>query len=518
MKHRYIKRIILCTVVLFSLSFNKALSQTPQVIWSKTFGGSNKDYGNCIRQTFDSGFIAIGRTYSSDGQVTGYHGVEDIWVIRLSKDGTLLWQKCLGSSGIDQGLNIIQTADSGFAFTGYVWGSDGDVTNYFGGQDVWVGKLDKNGTLTWAKSYGGSHFDAGYAIQQTSDGGYIVACATASNDNEVTGNHGGTTDGWILKINDTGAVGWSKCYGGSNEDIINSIYQTADGGYIASGYTRSSDGDVAVNRGDYDYWVFKINDTGSIVWEQTYGGSNSDMATMMSPVNNAYVVTGESNSIDGDITNHFGGNDMWNIKIDSAGNKIWSKCYGGADEDAGSSVMPTNDGGVITCGTTTSLDGDVTNNYGNGDMWLIKTDAAGNLQWQKNLGGDSIDAGAFAIPTFDNAIVAFGWTRSVDHDLSSSHGSADMWAIKLAVPEVVTTPIKQPISVYPIPANYILNFQLPDDINYSAYSVFDVLGKSVISSSCKEGNNSIYVSNLPSGLYFLQIAGYPTPVKFIVLH
>jgi len=164
---------------------------------------------------------------------------------------------------------------------GETWSNDGDVSGNHGGSDYWVVKLNSSGDIEWQKCLGGTNSDGGifndyiYSIQQTSDGGFIMACETMSNDGDVSGNHG-SYDAWVVKLNSLGDIEWQKCLGGTNRDIANSIQQTSDGGFIVAGYTYSNDGDVSGNHGYCDAWVVKLNSSGDIEWQKCLGGTNWD--------------------------------------------------------------------------------------------------------------------------------------------------------------------------------------------------------------------------------------------------
>jgi len=510
------KRFVLlfCELILFICLFtvcDVSFAQIPVIQWQSSFGGSDRDYSNYIQQTKDSGYIAIGRTYSSDGQITGFHAPatnEDIWVIKLTATGALAWEKCLGGSGTDQGKCIQQTKDGGYILTGWTNSTDGDITQSFGGGDVWVVKLNDTGNIVWQRSYGEMGDDEGYYIQQTSDSGFIVAGRT---DYEPGYHFGTGTDMWVIKLDDTGGLTWKKCYGGTNDDEAYAIHQTNDGGYIVGGITASSDGDVTYNHGGmYDYWVVKIDDTGKIVWQHTYGGSGDDEGKDISlTIDSGYIMTGFSSSTDGDKTSVFGGYDIWTIKINDTGGIIWNKSYGGSSDDYAASVQQTADSGYVIAGYSYSSDGEVSANYGDLDMWVVKTDSMGNLQWQKNLGGDSIDECSRAIQTFDGGFAVIGWTRSVDHDVTSNHGAADIWVAKLrdsAVTALVPITIKQDLFyVYPNPANSVLNITAQNLI--TQITITNLIGQTIFTQSYNAVQVQVDVAHFPPGVYFVKING-----------
>lgn len=184
-------------------------------------------------------------------------------------------------------------------------------------------KLNATGNVEWQKTLGGSdYFDLAHSIQQTSDGGYIVAGESSSNDGDVTGNHG-LRDFWIIKLNTTGDIEWQKCFGGSNDDEARSIQQTTDGGYIVAGNSLSDDGDVTENHGGRDFWVVKLDSTGNIEWQKSYGGSNDDGAHFIRQTEDGgYIIAGNSESNDGDVTGNHGEGDFWIVKLVGDGTPI----------------------------------------------------------------------------------------------------------------------------------------------------------------------------------------------------
>ncbi len=293
-------------------------------------------------------------------------------------------------------------------------------------------------------------------MQQTTDGGYIVAGFTTSNDSDITFNHGGE-DVWIIKLNASGTLAWQKTYGGTADEMATAIQQTTDGGYIVGGLSNSTDGDVTGNHGGDDYWVLKLNDTGAIQWENSYGGSNDEddgdeayPGTIEQTIDGGYVLTGTTNSTDGDVTGYHGGTlyDFWVVKLSPTGSIVWEKCLGGTQDDDGYFVQQTADTGYIVSGTSNSLDGDITHNLGTYDYWIVKLSSSGNLVWQKNYGG-SHDEYAYCIhPTSDSEYIVCGFSKSNDSEVSGNHGDYDGWVLKLGYCNLpATSNISGPVTV-----------------------------------------------------------------------
>lgn len=336
--------------------------------------------------------------------------------------------------------------------------NDGDVGSHQPGfqRDFWVFKLDSNGNLIWENTYGGGGIDQAYAIQQTIDGGYIVVGDTSSSNGDVSSHHGGLTDAWVIKLNANGALIWEQTYGGSGDDTASNIQQTSDGGYIVSGTTASVDGDISQNHGGQDIWVFKLFSNGVIDWSETYGGSSIDRISfgvnlqfnndaLQQTNDGGYMVSGYTNSNDGDISSNHGAFDAWIFKLDANGNLAWEKTYGGSNYEDGGSIQQTLDGNYIIATQTRSYDGDVGQLHGTirMDFWVFKIDPTGVLLWEQTYGGTNED-GANAIQQVSNCeYILTGYARSSNWDVGGNQGQSDFWVVKLQMewpPPLVTTP------------------------------------------------------------------------------
>jgi len=363
---------------------SKAIAQQ-LLYWAKTYGGSGYDYAHSIQQTSDGGYIVAGSTESFGA------GGKDFWVLKLDSSGTVEWQKTYGGGGNDWNSSIQQTSDGGYIVAG--------STESFGagGKDFWVLKLDSNGTVMWQKTYGGSSYDGAYSIQQTQDGGYIVA-----------GSFGG--DAWVLKLNSSGNVQWQKTYGGSSYDFAHSIQQTEDGGYIVAGETES------FGAGGYDFWVLKLDSSGNVEWQKTYGGNTDDYnytQSIQQTSDGGYIMAGETYSFG------VGWPDFWVLKVDSSSNVEWQKTYGGSEWDRAHSIQQTSDGGYIVAGCTESF------GAGWDDSWVLKLDQSGNVLWQKTYGDGSYDHASSIQQTSDGGYIVAGDTESF------GAGWSDAWVLKL---------------------------------------------------------------------------------------
>lgn len=377
-------------------------AQTPTIEWQHTFGGSALEQGSAVRPTSDGGYIVTGISASNDGMVTDNHGGNDHWVLKLDALGAVEWKKSLGGSLGDQGYNVRQTSDGGYIFSGYSGSSDGDVSPGNGSLDFWIVKTDGLGNIEWENTLGGSGAESAYDVIQTLEGGYGAFGfeQTGSVNGDVDGNHG-SFDYWFCKLDVTGALQWQRCLGGSTTDQGFSVVQTEDSGYVFAGYSSSTDGEVTGNHGGNDYWIVKIDKTGVLLWEKSYGGTASDRGFNIAKTDDGgFIVNGVTASSDGDVVGSHGGLDLWVLKLDENGDMEWQKCLGGSGDDFGRDVLQTPDGGYVVCGKTNSTDGDVTGVQGDFDYWIVKLDPTGAIVWQKTIGGTAGEAGPGSLVPF----------------------------------------------------------------------------------------------------------------------
>ena len=362
-------------------------------------------------------------------------------------------RKLLGGISQEEAFSIQQTNDGGYIVAGNSLSSaDGDVTPVnHGAIDYWIVKLDANRNITWNKLLGGNGVEFVSSIQQTSDGGYIVAGYSSSSANgDVTETTNGLTDYWIVKLDNTGGIVWNKLIGGGDNDIAKSIRQTTDGGYIVAGYSRSSaTGDVTeINHGVYDYWIVKLDEAGNIIWNRLLGGNGNEEAyDILQGADATYVIAGQStSSANGDVTgvNHGGASpiDNWIVRLSETGTILWNKLLGGTGKDEARSIQQKNgDDGYIVAGySTSSANGDVTGTnhgaaFGSPDYWIVKLDRFGNITWNKLMGGNNFDLAQSIKPTTGGGYIVAGYSASsANGDVTASnHGvdTNDYWIVKL---------------------------------------------------------------------------------------
>ncbi|MEZ2413805.1 hypothetical protein ACA086_02500 [Muriicola sp. E247] len=440
--------VFLVSLVLLSCSYDKAesipetLSEFKgEVAWITSFGGSGDDTPRSVISTSDGGYAIFGFSNSTDGDLTGKTtAVNDYWLLKTDAAGTLLWSRTYGGTKDDQGQAVVETSDGGFAITGYAMSDDGDASNNEGFHDNWILKLDPQGNVEWEQSFGFSGHDHSYDLVETQDGGFFFtgflditsARADGYTDKSYTLTRHGVGEFWGTKLDSNGELQWRKYFGGTNNDRAHAVVSAHDGGYVMAGFSESDDFDISDPRGSYDFWVVKIDSEGEFVWERSYGGSGIDIAQDITKTEDGgYIITGSTISMDGDVAATHGGSEVWVIKIDAQGNLLWERTFGGSDFEAAESIRPTADGGFVVIGNAKSTDQDVKTNAGQNDLWVLKIDTQGRLEWEQAYGGTELEFGFDAIETGDGSILVVGESNSTDLFPLGNKGGTDLIVIKI---------------------------------------------------------------------------------------
>jgi uncharacterized repeat protein (TIGR01451 family) len=348
------------------------LDSESDIVWKKAFGGSGSEGAHAIKQTSDNGFIIAGYTSSNDGDVSGNNGGRDFWLLKLDSNGSISWQTAAGGSSNEVAYSVEQTSDGGYIAMGYTVSTAGDVAGNHGETDIWVVKFDESGSIAWQNCLGGSSSEEGYEVRQTEDEGYVIVGGSQSNDGDLSSNYG-SSDFWVVKLNVDGQIIWEKNYGGSNNDMARSVDLTDDGGFLICGISSSSNGDISSSNGARDYWVLSLDENGDIRWEKALGGTGNDLCYSISNTEDGgAIVAGFSTSLNGIISGNHGDSDFWILELDNNGNVNWQQMLGGSSTDDPKSVKRTADGGFIVAGYSYSDDGDLTRNQGQSDFWILK--------------------------------------------------------------------------------------------------------------------------------------------------
>ncbi len=371
----------------------------------RNFGGSGNEAGQSMINTSDGGYAVLGFSNSIDGDIKDQSMPDaDYWLLKFNAEGEMEWNRTYGGSKDDRGQSIIQTRDGGYALVGYAMSADGDGSQNEGFHDNWILKLDAAGNIEWERSYGFAGHDHSYDILQTDDGGFffvgfldVVASGGEGGAKGYSQTLHGVGEFWGIKIDAEGNLEWRRYFGGTNNDRAHAVALARDGGFVMTGFSESDDA-ISVTKGSYDFWVLKIDSRGELMWDRRFGGSGIDISYDITNTDDgAYVITGHTYSTDTDVTGNHGGSDLWLIKVDDTGQLIWGHTFGGTGFDMGRSVSQGSDGGFIIAGNSRSGDGDLIANEGENDIWLLKTDSEGNMVWQQSFGGADLDFGYSAI-------------------------------------------------------------------------------------------------------------------------
>ncbi len=351
----------------------------------------------------------------------------------------------------------------------------------------------------WTRAFGGKNWDAGAAITQTADGGYIIAGVTRSFG-------AGGDDVWLIRTDSLGDTLWTQTYGGPGDDLGASVQPTTDGGYIVTGWTNS------FGAGGDDVWLIRTDSLGDTLWTRTYGGRWTDAGSEVQPTaDGGYVLAGGTTSFGA------GSFDVYLIRTDANGGALWTTTFGGKVWDDSYSVQQTSDGGYVLAGMTRSF------GAGNHDAYLIKTDADGSAVWTRAFGGDSSDYGYSVQQTADGGYVMVGFTESF------GAGGEDVWLVKtdslgnvavsVAEPKASPTPTAgMSLKCEPNPFSGATTIRLsPFAIGHSPRTlrIYDAQGRAVRSfSSLLSAPSSLTWDGtddlgqpLPSGAYFVRVNG-----------
>lgn len=459
------------------------------IIWQEKFGGTKADESKRILQSVNGNYYIVATTYSVDGDVTydPYPDALNFWIIMIDSEGNKIWDKVVGGNCREYVMDGIATSDGGVVAMGYSCSTDGDITNNYGGFDIWAFKLDSAGAKVWDFTLGSSGLEMGFGVAATSDGGFLL-CGTgmvnADGNMECT-PHSGDYEGLLVKLDSNGVMQWQRCYGGSDSDLIRTAIEVNDG-YLIAGCTSSNDGDM--------------EDAG---YHEGYN-QNGNKTT-----------------------------DVWLAKIDFEGNIIWSKCFGGGSWEATARIFKTENDNYFVFAGTSSFDGDVSGNHSLSvyydEIWVLKISSSGTLLWQQCIGGEAserISSGVIqkSDSTWVVAASAQG-TSTGDITCGPPQGETDyyIWAFELADTKLYAStqhPETIHVTVKPNPASDWVAFDyiLPE-VN-ATLTIQDALGRKIETFvlTGKKGQKLWSTKGFPEGIYFcsLRAGGYIKTEKLLI--
>ncbi|URC11677.1 T9SS type A sorting domain-containing protein [Flavobacterium sp. B183] len=518
------------------------------ILWEKSYGGQHADYLFDAQPTADYGFILAGSSLSNKtgNKDDDNHGDLDYWIWKMSEKGELVWQKSIGGSGFDLLQSIKNTKDGGFILAGTSDSGRGFQKNEKckGLTDFWVIKLDASGSEQWQRTIGGKGKDELLCAFQTRDGGYMLGGSSSSDysGNALAAINGmpkpttkadqfnklekcrGNMDYWIVKLDKQGDVEWQKTYGGAYTDVLRSMEQTTDNGYILAGYSNSpvSGDKTENNKGVGDYWVLKITDAGEIQWQNTYGAEGDDQPYVIhQTADGGYIVGGNSNSKNalttmGGIVGN--GTDYWILKLDKDGGVVWSKTYDFGKTDILTSLVENNDQSYLIGGYAQSesrrpregivakaLNAVSKEKEGINDYIAMKIDDKGEEIWNKTVGSAGEDILRKLIETRDGGYLMAGTSNSAaSRDKNGSMGGNDFWVVKLKDKTKVEK-VKSSIEAIPNPASSYTNIIIGYDFKEGTATLIDITGRTLQEFDINSRTVPVNLSGYSEGIYIIKV-------------
>lgn len=491
-------------IALFLFGITICYSQAPAIDWQKTIGGSNQDLASIIRKTTDDGYIIGGRSVSpiSGDKTQNLIGGYDYWIVKTDISGNILWEKTIGGTGFDEITDLVQTNDGGYLLAGDSFSNiSGDKTeNSRGYNDFWIVKLNSNGVIEWQKTIGGAQYEILTEAQQTSDGGYILGGYSNSDiSGEKTENCRGNFDYWIVKLNASGTIEWQKTLGGSEHDWLNSVKQTSDGHYILAGKSFSGiSGDRTISNSPPDSWILKLDATGNIIWQKSH--DLDETSTIIETSDGNYLVAGSRFGIYAPRTNSLSNQFYSTIfKINTDGILIWDHSIqpDGGDCTA-TDVVEGNDGYYYSTNSQNS-------SY---NTCITKINFSGHMVWNKNFLATGEDYTYSIATTSDNSVVCAISTASdiFGDKTDNSKGLNDYWIVKFN-PSALGTIETENLNfvLYPNPVNDSFYIQANSVVNDCDFSFYNTLGQKIMSFQKTITTTTPIDFPFPKGIYFLKI-------------
>ena len=340
------------------------------LLWSKSLGSTGFDRATAAVSLSDGNFIIVGHGTASDKDFESASKNSDGIVLHMDSNGNINWVKSYGEIGHDQFADVLELPTGEFLAVGTTTSYNNNFVDR--ASDGWAVKINANGGVVWNRRFGGSLMDGYTKAVLNSDGSYMLAGSSSSRDLHSP-DFFGATDLWLSKINADGTHVWSRNYGGNLKDELNALVATTDGGYVLGATTFST---IAGSKGHGDIWVLKVSALGNQLWQNILGGTSTDKCRALVPFQgDGFLLAGTTMSTDGDVNNPIGGLDAWIAKLSAAGNIEWSNNYGGNHNDAINALDVLDDGSVWLAGYSFSSDNSLSANLGLQDGWVMRSNA-----------------------------------------------------------------------------------------------------------------------------------------------
>ena len=500
--------------LLLLICFYSATHAQPNITLSKTVGGPGLELIRDMIADADGNLIAVALidSFNQDAECDYKGGAGDVILIKMDPHGNILWQKCFGGSDFDDPYQIIQTNDEGFLLVAVTESNDGDVTFNHGGPDIWLVKTDSVGDMQWEKSIGSSSGDNPYDLNQLSDGSYVLAAYTIGINGDFPAHYGGLNDdAWLVFITVAGQVDTTVHFGGTDDDYITEVLELENGDLQLFGSTSSVDFDLdtTIAFGSRDAWMIRADSMGAIKWMKRWGGNFSDgiFAAIKLP-GSRYITAGSTSSNSGEFAVNHGQNDTWIMQIDSVGNVLINKLYGGSGNDVVTfrNRIITTENGLFTIGASTlSWDGDVGLNIGYNDFWLLTVDSNCNLISSKVSGGSNEDFIKSNSVAPGNIALQAGQTFSNDFDIVDFTGETDGWFIKIDGITLLGNiePQKNLVTIYPNPLreSFSLLAENKNALKNALLEIYSLQGTLLLKRKINDSEETILIHGISPGMY-----------------
>lgn len=538
------KQFYLILIAVGCCAFANAQVAPPQ--WNaanvKIFGGENSENFQFVLQTRDRGFLlggALSGWKSNSGQVRGHmdtaQGGSSIWIVHTDSTGKFQWSKTIGGLGGNEQLQAIGETDNYYVLGGSIFTTGTDFYPITAPSNIpeqayvmWISKTD--GTIANIKGFHGPTMGELFAMQVLPDNKIIIGGAQAGRPQP----HSTGREYWIALLKADGSLEWEKNYGSLDEEVVSGITYAksleGENEYYVTGTTwsKTSTGDITGTKGGGDVWALKLNKSGDIIWKKCFGSAGGENSRdIVLTTKNKLVFTNTARQNGGDINGWYGMDDIWVFQTDLSGNMVWSKCFGGSDDDNVSDVAATADGGVIVAGYAKSTDGDITQPKGRGDFWLLRLDENGNKLWQKSIGTTKYDVAPAIALTCDNGYALAGFLYNQDADFQNVPAlglvgtTADAFLVLLkdqglnnnqcipSQPNAITNLAKSEYpSVFPQPVFDKLYINMPETYQEATLlSLSDATGKLLLQQTfpARQKDIQISTSGFSNGIYLLNL-------------
>jgi Secretion system C-terminal sorting domain len=534
---RNFSAVVYCGSIILSIALFPFTAQAQSIpttkVWDRISGGNQDDTPSAMVATRDGGCLIGGSAYSgaTGNKTQPSRGRSDYWLVKFDAAGTKQWDRRYGGDNIELLQSLHPTVDGGYLLGGESYSNNGgDKTENNPVTDspaFWVVKIDSVGNLLWDVTYGSPGVQGLYSIEDTQEGGHLLAGSYVRRSE---------FEYYVAKFTNEGVVEWGRTYGGADHDMLKAVYRTRDAGFLLAGYSKSpvSGEKTQPSRGNDDYWLLKVDAFGRPEWDRTYGGTGIDQLSSLLPTaDGGFLLGGTSTSGVGGEHSQLsrGGRDYWVVKIDSLGAKQWDRRFGGSADDKLAALLPLGPNTFLLGGTSLSgVSGDKTQpSWGREDYWLVAIDAQGTLQWNQRYGANDIDELRAMALTQDGHVVISGLSTSGRNGDKSNFnfGIANYWTLKLrlATPLATSQPASQTsLTIYPNPAHQQATVVLPAALPAGGIHLRDMLGRLVMQRPLtalerQKGQVVVSVAQVPAGLYQVQVVadGQPTLTSRLVV-